>query len=278
MLEASMVVVGDEILGGYVTDANSPWLADRMRVHGIPLTRVHVVPDDHGAIGEALQAELSRSRPRLVLTSGGIGSTPDDITYEAVAASLGRELVEDPVLARRIAGALDWTRAQGFAVDDAFVWHFMRMARIPAGGRLLLREGGWAPGVAVDVDGGCTDSGATVVVLPGVPSQFRSLVTQVIEPEVLADRNEPPTVIEIEHGFPESALNLTFADVLERFPEVKLGSYPGVPMLVRLTGPEEETEGAAAAVRAALSALEGSPEGARLAAAWARTLRAEEPS
>ncbi len=86
MLEASVVVIGDEILSGYVHDANSGWLAERLRVHGVPLTRVSVVPDEHEAIDEALQAELARSRPRLIITSGGIGSTPDDLTYEAVAA------------------------------------------------------------------------------------------------------------------------------------------------------------------------------------------------
>lgn len=271
-----MVVIGDEILGGYVTDANSPWVADRLRRHGVPLTRVHVIPDDADAIGEAVQAELSRSRPRLVLTSGGIGSTPDDITYEAVAASLGRDLVEDPVIAQRISRALAWTRDQGFAVDNAFVWHFMRMARIPAGARLLLREQGWAPGIAVDVDGGCDDDGATVVVLPGVPSEFRSIVCQVVEPQLLAGRNQPPAVVEIEHGFPESALNLTFVQVLERHPDIRLGSYPGAPMLVRLTGRPEDVEAAGAMIREAIAALEARPEGARLAAAWARRLGNEE--
>jgi molybdopterin-biosynthesis enzyme MoeA-like protein len=104
VLEASVVVIGDEILGGYVSDANSPCSRSLSANHGVPLSRVQVVPDEMGAIDEALTAELARSRPRLLVTSGGIGSTPDDITYEAVAASLGRELVEDPLLCERIDG------------------------------------------------------------------------------------------------------------------------------------------------------------------------------
>ena len=270
MLEASVVVIGDEILGGYVSDANSGWLADRLRAHGVPLTRVHVVPDEMDAIDEALQAELARSRPRLVLTSGGIGSTPDDITYEAVAASLGRDLVEDPLIAERIDGALAWTREQGVEVTEAFEWHLKRMARVPWGSRLLMHEAGWAPGVAVDVDGGMDDDGATVVVLPGVPTQLRGIVTRAIEPQLLAGRNDVPTVVEIPHGLPESALNLTFADLLERHPDVKLGSYPGDPMLVRLTGTEPDVAAAEGLVRGAIEDLESSPEGARLMAAWAR--------
>jgi molybdenum cofactor synthesis domain-containing protein len=277
VLEASIVVIGDEILGGYVLDRNSSWLAGRLAAHGIPLTRVHVVPDEPEAIDEALSTELARSRPRLVVTSGGIGSTPDDLTYEAVAASLGRDLVLDEAIGERIDGALAWTAAQGLEVSDAFAWHLRRMARIPEGGRLLRRERGWAPGVAVDVDGGSDDpAGATVLILPGVPSEFRAIVEQVVEPQLLAGRNPVPTVVEITHDFPESALNLTFVDVLERFPDVKLGSYPGAPMLVRLVGPDGEVASAAEVVRDAIHDLESSPAGARLAAAWSDRTTVEE--
>lgn len=270
MLEASMIVVGDEILGGYVTDTNSPWLADRLRAEGVPFTRVHVVPDSVAAIDEALQAELARARPRVIVTSGGIGSTPDDLTYEAVAASLGRELVEDPVIGERIAGAIDWSRQQGLEITETFSWHLHRMARIPAGSNLLLREGGWAAGVAVDVDGGSEAGGATVVILPGVPSEFRALVEHAVEPALLRGRNVVPTVAEIEHGLPESALNPMFVELMQRWPDVKLGSYPGRPMLVRLSGEPEVVAAAEAFTRDAIDALSASSAGKRTVAAWRR--------
>ncbi|MEX1178386.1 MAG: molybdopterin-binding protein [Nitriliruptor sp.] len=278
MLEASMVVIGDEILAGYVVDANSGWFAERLRDHGVPLSRVHVVPDEFDAIDEALQAELARPRPRVVVTSGGIGSTPDDLTYEAVAASLGRDLVEDELVAARIDAALRWTADQGVEVDDRFAWHLKRMARIPSGSRLLAADAGWSPGVAVDVDGGSDrPGGATVVILPGVPREFRSLVAGAIEPQLLEGRREVPTVVQIEHGFPESALNLTFAELLERHPEVKLGSYPGSPMIIRLTGSADTVAEAERFVRERVDALAASPGGARLLDAWAaRTGRVTE--
>jgi molybdopterin-biosynthesis enzyme MoeA-like protein len=75
-VHASIVAIGDEILEGFVRDTNSGWLAERLRQVGVTLDRVVVVPDDVGAIVETLRAELSRSRPRLVFTSGGIGTTP----------------------------------------------------------------------------------------------------------------------------------------------------------------------------------------------------------
>ena len=270
VLEASMVVIGDEILGGHVADANSAWLAARLTAHGVTLTRIHVVPDETSAIDEALRLELARARPRLVVTSGGIGSTPDDITYEAVAASLGRGLVEDPAIGARLDDAMSWTRDNGVEVTDEFARHFRRMARIPAGSRLLRRGTGWVPGVAVDVDGGChVDGGATITILPGVPGEFRRIVTEALEPDLLAGRNPVPTIVEIEHDFPESALNVLFAAVLRRFPQVRLGSYPGERMLIRLQGPRAEAEDAAAYVRDGIDTLYRTPGGARLAASWA---------
>jgi molybdopterin-biosynthesis enzyme MoeA-like protein len=273
MLEASIVVIGDEILGGFVQDTNSGWAATRFQAHGVPLTRIHTIPDRLDAIDEVLQHELRRSRPRVVVTSGGIGSTPDDLTYEGVAASLGRELVADPTLTGRIEAALEWTRQQGIDVTDAFAWHMMRMARIPEGAQ-LVPHGGWAPGVRLDVDGGADDDGVTVVVLPGVPSQFRAIFGEGVEPHLLAGRNEIPTVREITHGFPESALNLCFDRVGKDHPSVALGSYPGVPMMVRLSGPDEAVELAADQVSSYIRQLEADPAGARLAAAWADRLSA----
>ena len=271
MLAASMLVIGDEILGGFVTDTNSPWLADRLRAHGVPLERIHVVPDDAAAIAEALHAELARARPRVIVTSGGIGSTPDDITYEAVAAALGRELVEDEDLAGPMHGIVARTREAGFATSDAFAWHVLRMARIPAGSRLLAREGGWTPAVCVEVDGGADapdGRGATVVVLPGVPSEFRALLAEAVEPALIAERNTVPHVVELTHGLPESLLNEAFVELGLRFPDVKLGSYPGRPMIVRLTGTHEDAEAAAELVRTAIDTLEADPAAARLPRRW----------
>ena len=267
MLSASMLVIGDELLSGYVTDLNSPWFADRCRANGVPLDRVVVVPDDRDAIAEALHAELARARPRVIVTSGGIGSTPDDITYEAVAAALGCDVVEDPTLAATMERIRARTAEAGFATDEVFVDHLLRMARVPAGSRLLGHEGGWTPAVAVDVDGGVDapdGGGATVVVLPGVPGGFRTLLSEAVEPVLLAGRNPVPHVRELTHALSESLLNATFVALGERFPGVRLGSYPGSPMIVRLTGSEADVEDAAAFVRGELDRLEADPAAERL--------------
>ena len=273
LLRASIVVIGDELLGGFVRDSNSHFLARRLQANGVPLDRVHVVPDEFEAIDEALQAELARSRPRLVLTTGGIGSTPDDITFEAVARSLGRRVVTEPDIAERLEGALAWTESQGLVVDDDARHQFFGMARVPEGARMVSTDS-WVPAVTVEVDGGIDAAdGATIVVLPGVPTQTRDLVTRGVEPQLLADRNPGWTYEEVHHRFPESVLNPTFLRLAERHPDVKLGSYPGAPMVVRLQGEPDDVAGAAAFVRGEVEALEATEAGARVAAAWSARLR-----
>lgn len=274
-LRASILVIGDELLGGFVQDTNSHWLATRLRVHAVPLDRVHVVPDELDAIDEALSAELARARPRLVLTTGGIGSTPDDITFEAVAASLGRPVEVEPTIAERLEGSLEWTRAQGVEVDEEAAEQFLRMARIPAGAT-MLPTGGWAPAVRVDVDGGLdVDDGATIVVLPGVPSQMRSLVRGGVEP-LVAGRNPSRSITEISHGYPESLLNPAFMRIAREHEEVSLGSYPGSPMLVRLQGPAEEVVAAHRIVEEHIAALDATDGGRRIRSAWAERTSSSE--
>lgn len=270
MLFASMIVIGDELLGGYVADANSPWLAELLRDYGVPFERIHVVGDDLGAINEALTTELGRARPRLIVTSGGIGSTPDDITYTAVAASLKRPLVRDETMAERVEQALEWSRENGLDVDDAFASHMYRMAEIPQGARLIYREDGWLPAVLVEVDEGLVGGGVTIAILPGVPREFRSIMTETVGPNLLAGVNPLPIVREIQHRLPESALNAVFSRLIDAFPHVKLGSYPGYPMIVRLSGFGDDVRAAAAMVDTELEALMAGPAGAKLEAAWQR--------
>jgi len=266
---AALIVIGDEILDGHVTDANTRVLAAALAEQGVALDRMHTVRDDMDDIVEALQREVGEPGPRLVVTSGGIGSTPDDITFEAVAVALGRTTQVNEIIAQRVQGALDWQRSQGLEVDDVVATAMMRMAAIPAGAR-LLELSGWVPGVVVDIDGGVTTAGTTVAVLPGVPSEFARITREGLV-DLVAGRNPVPTVVEVTHGFPESLLNPAFAQLARQVPQVKLGSYPGRPMLVRLTGPADEVAVAASLVRDRIDALAASPGGSAVQRAWGPT-------
>ncbi|WP_370323855.1 competence/damage-inducible protein A [Euzebya sp.] len=266
---ASIVVIGDEILGGFVHDTNSHWLAGRLQDLGIPLDRVQTVPDTLAAIDEALRLELARSRPRLIMTSGGIGSTPDDVTMAGVAATLGVGLEVDDDIDAAITRALEWTAAQGVAVTDAHERAMRRMAEVPAGAYLLAGARGVAPGVAVDVDGGLAGGGATIVILPGIPGELRRIFDTGVAAELLTGLGSPQHVVELTHPYPESTLNPLFDRLVEEFDDVHLGSYPGNPCTVRLKGARPRVEAAADLVRDHLAALEGDPSSTRLREAWA---------
>ncbi|MEX0657935.1 MAG: molybdopterin-binding protein [Egibacteraceae bacterium] len=272
-LRVSILVIGDEILGGFVADTNSGWLAQRLQTVGVPLDRVVTIPDDVSAIDEALQTELARTRPRVLLTSGGIGSTPDDVTVEAVATSLGRGLEVHPDLDARITASLARTEAAGVPVSDEHAQSLRTMARVPGGAYLLRTAADQAtalsPGVAVDVDGGSgADGGATIVILPGIPSLLQRITIDSVEPALLAGRGRPDHVVERTHGYPESTLTPMLQRLTATFPDVHVGSYPGRECLVRLQGPRARVEAADAVLAAYLEQLAADPASDGLRDLW----------
>jgi len=272
-VHASIVAIGDEILEGFVRDTNSGWLAERLRQLGITLDRVVVVPDDVGAIVETLRAELSRSRPRLVFTSGGIGTTPDDRTMAAVAEYLDVELVGEPTLLRMVDGIVSRLTERGHTVDASQRTALAKLAQVPRGARALTGPKGSAPGVRIELDGGLdAEHGATVVILPGVPQQFRDLVRQ-LEPSLLSGRGAPHHVVELRHPYPESVLTPTLEALERQMPDVRIGSYPGVECVLRVQGQPEAVRRAVAELERVIKMLDATPGMRRLASAWQRGWR-----
>lgn len=262
---ASIVVIGDEILDGFVKDGNAGWLAGRLHALGIPLDRISVVPDQADAIAEALGAELARSRPRVVFTSGGLGTTPDDRTMASVAAFLDLELATDPALAAMVERIVTRLRGEGRVIDDAQRTALTKLARIPAGARPVSASG--PPSARIDLDGGPADGGICIVVLPGVPAQFRQLVGH-LEDGLLAPLGTPDHTAQLTHPYPESLLTPLLEDLERRRPDVKIGSYPGPECVLRVHGPREAVEEVVAELRVAIAALDDDPATDGLAERW----------
>jgi molybdopterin-biosynthesis enzyme MoeA-like protein len=166
-----------------------------------------------------------------VLVTGGLGPTHDDLTMEAVGAALGRPVEPN-------AEALAWLEEHGgYASDDLA----KGTADLPKGARPLHNEVGVAPGCVVD----------RVYVLPGVPSEMEAMF------ESVADEfsGEIQHVVSVEAAEPESSLLDRFEALREQF-DVKVGSYPGEFVRVRLEGEEAEVERAAAWLRERVDAPE----------------------
>jgi molybdenum cofactor synthesis domain-containing protein len=199
-LSAALVVIGNEILSGKVTDSNTPFLARELRALGVALERVGVIPDELEVIASTVSEYASRFD--VVFTSGGVGPTHDDITMDGVAAAFGRPLVEDPGLRRAI------EEFAGPRPGSAL----LKMAQVPEGAELLFGGHAAFPTIVV----------GNVYVLPGIPEIFQAKVVSLRERfrarpyhlrQVLVTENETRIA---------EFLNATLA----AFPDLLLGSYP----------------------------------------------------
>ncbi len=161
------------MLTGRVTDRNGPWLAERLRELGVDVAHVVVVGDRPGDVRSALDF-LAGTGVQLVITSGGLGPTADDLTAEVVGEFQGRPSAVDPELERRIGEIVGRLQAlRGWRTDpEATAAGVRKQARVPAGA-LVLPPVGTAPGLVVPPAEGRT--GPLVLVLPGPPAELRGM-------------------------------------------------------------------------------------------------------
>ncbi len=242
---AGIVVTGTEVLTGRVTDRNGPWLSERLRDAGVDHAFTLVVGDRPSDMEQALRFLAARGVD-LIVTSGGLGPTADDLTASVVGEFAGREMVLDEALEERIAEILRPLMSRWPDLDPEAIRASNRKQAVVPVGATVLEPVGTAPGLVVPVDGG-----PTVVVLPGPPrelhamwpaavatSAFQAAVTGAVElrQETLRLFGIPESEIaetlrlaEDAHGL--SGLEITTClrrgevEVVTRFAPSALGSY-----------------------------------------------------
>jgi nicotinamide-nucleotide amidase len=172
-VRAGIVITGTEVLTGRVGDRNGPWLAEALRARGVDVGTVVVVGDRPEDLRSAL-AFHAAGGVDLVITSGGLGPTADDLTAAVVGDFQGRPSAVDPALEERIAVRVARLSARrGWRMDPAATAAGVaKQARVPAGAT-VLEPVGTAPGLVVPVAEG--RSGPPVVVLPGPPSELQGM-------------------------------------------------------------------------------------------------------
>jgi nicotinamide-nucleotide amidase len=174
-VRAGIVVTGTEVLTGRVADRNGPWLADRLEELGVDLAQIAIVGDRREDLLAALRFMAAQSYD-VVLTSGGLGPTADDLTAEVVAEFQGRELVWDGPLQERIEAIVARLGARWRNVSaEAMREGARKQATIPQGAT-VLEPVGTAPGLVVTParGHGCPPA-PTVVVLPGPPRELQPM-------------------------------------------------------------------------------------------------------
>jgi len=209
-VRAGIVVTGTEVLTGRVSDRNGPWLAERLRELGVDLAYTTIVGDRPQDMRAALEF-MSERGIDVIVTSGGLGPTADDLTAEVVGELQGREMVLDEALAERIAQIVRPLLKRWPNIDpEAIAQANRKQATIPRGAT-VLEPVGTAPGLVVPAGTGSPPSHApTVVVLPGPPRELQPMWRQALESEALRAALAGATVYR-QHtlrlfGIPESEI------------------------------------------------------------------------
>lgn len=197
---AAVVIIGNEVLSGKVTDLNSPFLIQRFRELGVRLKRLEIVADEAEEIGRAVRS-ASESHD-IVITTGGVGPTHDDITMASIAAAFGVSVERHPALLRLVEAYFDTATTEAHR----------SLADVPEGSDLVGEERPPWPSVRY----------RNIYILPGIPKLMQARF------DVFASRFAgPPTY----HGALElRAFEAEICDrldtVVAAMPQVEIGSYP----------------------------------------------------
>lgn len=239
-----IIAVGDEVLSGHTLDTNSNVLARALFAAGFAVRRIEVVGDDPTAIGAALSRAVDEAGVQHVVVSGGIGPTPDDLTFEAVAAALGRPLQLHPEAFAHIQALVRRMHDAGWVGSSEVSPANMRSAMLPAGAELIANRRGMAPAIHLAVGGS-----KHVYVLPGIPREFTTIVEEELIPHHFG-RGAALTVLEVRYrAVPEAEMAAPMRQLAAEFPDVTVGSYPQTQrreLVMRLRGQNAARVAAAA--------------------------------
>ncbi len=232
---AELLCVGTELLLGNILNSNARWLAERLAALGVPHYRQVVVGDNRERVIQAVR--VASQRTRVLITSGGLGPTPDDLTTEAIAAAFDTPLQERPevweLIQARLAG-----RGRPVAASNR------RQAWLPQGAQVLPNPTGTAPGIIWS-----PVEGFTVLTFPGVPSELKAMWLATAEPWLMqagvADGVFASRLLRF-WGISESALAEQVSDLLAQ-DNPTLAPYAGLgEVKLRMTARAKDGDTAAA--------------------------------
>ena len=209
VVRAGVVVTGTEVLTGRITDRNGPWVSERLGEVGVEVSQIMVVGDRREDLLAALRFFESQGVD-LIVTSGGLGPTADDLTAEVVAGFAGREMELDAEMEARIHAILEGFARRMKFDPDALREANRKQAMIPAGAT-AIDPAGTAPGLVVPA------RDTVIVVLPGPPRELQAMWEAALATEPVREvlgRTEPfvETTVRM-FGIPESSLAQTLRDV-----------------------------------------------------------------
>ncbi len=235
------LAIGDEILAGHVHESNSHWLAKRLKAMGIELARVEICTDGLADVQASVRRFLFDLDLDYVVTSGGLGPTPDDRTMQGLADALGVPLVLTPENEAWMQQRVAYGHKVGYFNTKEPNEGMLKMAYLPEGAVAMPNHVGTCLGAIVYGD-------ATLFTLPGVPQEFMRMFDESVAP--LLEGSRPLHVEELVLYTEESRLYTLLRRLDEAYVDVTLGSYPQRgQILIRATGPADRARQLIAEVR-----------------------------
>ena len=231
-MKAEIIAIGSELLLGQIVDTNSAHIARVLAPQGIELVRTSTVGDDLQRMESLLREAVQRSQ--IIITTGGIGPTEDDLTREAVALVAGRPLAFQPHLMEQIEALF---KRRGFRMAE----NNRKQAYVPDGAIAIENPKGTAPGFIVEGTNWVTVS------LPGVPSEMEFLMEQTVIPYLRRRFELKNQVIQYRVlracGLGESAIGLQIKDLMRDSRNPTVGTLASIgDIQIRVTAKGENPE------------------------------------
>ena len=214
---AEIITIGDEILIGQIVDTNSAYISKELNKVGIKVYQITSVQDDRKHILQAF--EDAKKHADLVIITGGLGPTKDDVTKQTFCDFFGDTLVEDPAVIDNVKELF-----KKYQLNKPLPANF-RQAMVPSKATILMNQYGTAPGMWMDVNE------VVFVSLPGVPYEMKHLLQEEVLPRVIKRFNRPHIYHKtlITYGLGESAIAERIADWENELPEdIKLAYLPSL--------------------------------------------------
>ncbi len=212
-LRAEIISVGTELLLGEIVNTDAQFLCRELSALGINVFYQTVVGDNPGRLAAAV--ELARGRSDILITTGGLGPTCDDLTKQTLARCFGLELVFDPESAARIRDYFAWRFPAGTMPENN-----LQQAMLPRGCRVLPNDWGTAPGCIFEAEG------RRVIMLPGPPSECRPMFRERVAPYLRALSGQTIRSRSLRvFGLGESAVEERFRDRMNALTNPTLAPY-----------------------------------------------------
>jgi len=221
MKDVIIIAIGRELISGRTVDTNSNYLAKNISALGARVSGIHIIDDNITDIVRELKQALL-SKPALIITTGGLGPTADDMTLKAVSKALGKRLVKNKDALKMVKSRYHELYRKGLLNTDELIEGRIKMAIIPSGAKPLPNPVGTAPAVFI------THDYSVIFCLPGVPAETKAIFNMYILQWVKQHISKGYCVEKsiMASSYDESALVALLDKVSAMYPDVYIKSSP----------------------------------------------------